>query len=384
MFLEKLKNGSRQGLCVIAMLSALIFMPSGCGGSIDEKNIESNKIGSVDVFSTDDSETELGEKDSTKETASVQPDTTEATKEPPTEAPTQPPTTTPPPTQSPTTTPPPTEPPTETPAATAAPTQPAPIKISTPAASGTATVSQNGYIVDYSNASQGYIMVKGSDSYSGTLAVQVFKDSTGGTLLSQYVAANTGGYTTFPLTAGSGKYVVRVMEQRTNGYSPQLTAEFNAALSSETAPYLYPTYLVNFSASSLAVNNASQVCAGCTTDEQKVLAVKKYVIDTLQYDKSKASDVRAGNLKFYTPNADSILAAGRGICYDYAALFAAMLRCQGIPVRLVKGYAYSTSEGTMVYHAWNEAYYNGAWHIVDCTFEDGGALSSSYNVETYN
>lgn len=382
MFSEKFKNGRWQGLCAIAILSALMFIPSGCGGSIDEKNIESNKIGSGDVFSTDDSETTLGEKDSTKETTTVQPETTEAPTEPPTEPPTttQSPTTTSPPT----TTQPPTEPPTEPPTTTAAPVQPAPIKISTPAASGTAVASQNGYIVDYSNASQGYIMVKGSDSYSGTLAVQVFKDSTGGTLLAQYVAANTGGYTTFPLTAGSGKYVVRVMEQREGGYSPKLTAEFNAALSSETAPYLYPTYLVNFSSSSLAVNNASQACAGCTTDEQKVLAVKKYIIDTLQYDMSKASDVRAGNLKFYTPNADSVLAAGKGICYDYATLFAAMLRCQGIPVRLVKGYAYSPSEGGMIYHAWNEAYYNGAWHTIDCTFEDGGALSSSYTVETYN
>lgn len=382
MFSEKFKNGRWQGLCAIAILSALMFIPSGCGGSIDEKNIESNKIGSGDVFSTDDSETTLGEKDSTKETTTVQPETTEPPTEPPTT--TQSPTTTSPPTQPPTTTQPPTEPPTEPPTTTAAPVQPAPIKISTPAASGTAVASQNGYIVDYSNASQGYIMVKGSDSYSGTLAIQVFKDNTDGTPLAQYVAVNAGGYTTFSLTAGSGKYVVRVMEQREGGYSPKLTAEFNAAISSETAPYIYPSYVVKFSSSSLVVNNASNVCAGCTTDEQKVLAVKKYIIDTLEYDKSKKEDVENGKLKFYVPNADSVLTAGKGICYDYASLFAAMLRCQGIPVRLVKGYAYSVSEGKMIYHAWNEAYYNGSWHFFDCTFEDGGTISSSYTVTSYD
>ncbi len=379
MFSEKLKNGRWLSICALAMLSALIFMFLGCKKNIDENSIESNKIGTGEVFSTDDGETTSKRRPDVQEP--TEPPTTTrppATTPEPTEPPTQPPTTT----QPPATTPEPTEPPTQPPTTvtqTNPPAPPAPIKISTPTAPGTATASKNGYIVDYSNASQGYIMVKGSDSYSGVIAVQIYKDSTGGTLLTQYVAANTGGYITFPLTGGSGKYSVRVMEQRTNGYSPQLTKDFDVSISSETSPYIYPTYLVNFSSSSLAVSAASQACAGCNTDEEKVLAVKNYVMAVLEYDYSKKADVEAGNLKFYTPNADSVLSAGKGICYDYSALFAAMLRCQGIPVRLVKGYA-----GNIGYHAWNEAYYNGGWHTIDCTCEDGGSMASSYTVTSYD
>lgn len=379
MFSEKLKNGRWLILGALTVLSALIFVISACKSNIDEDSIESNKIGNGDVFTTDDKETTSRERPSRQETTKTPPETTEppTTTEPSTEPPTttEPQTTTPAPTEPPA----PTQPPTEMPTTTEPPAPPAPIRISTPTASGTAADSENGYIVDYSNASEGYIMVKGSDSYSGVLAVQVFKDGTGGTLLTQYVAANTGGYTTFPLTAGSGKYAVRVMEQRTNGYSPQLTTDFSASISGETTPYIYPTYLINFSSSSLAVNTASQVCAGCATDEEKVLAVKRYVMNVLEYDYSKKADVEAGNLKFYTPNVDSVLSAGKGICYDYSALFAAMLRCQGIPVRLVKGYA-----GNIGYHAWNEAYYNGAWHTIDCTCEDGGSMASSYTVTSYD
>lgn len=53
----------------------------------------------------------------------------------------------------------------------------------------------------------------------------------------------------------------------------------------------------------------------------------------------------------YVPNPDSALAAGKGICYDYASLFAAMCRSQSIPARLVIGYA-----DPNIYHAWNEVY----------------------------
>ena len=72
---------------------------------------------------------------------------------------------------------------------------------------------------------------------------------------------------------------------------------------------------------------------------------------------------------------DSTLKSGKGICFDYAALMTGMLRSQGVPCKLVVGYA-----GT-AYHAWISVYtadtgwLNGiiefdgnVWTLVDPTF----------------
>jgi transglutaminase-like putative cysteine protease len=72
---------------------------------------------------------------------------------------------------------------------------------------------------------------------------------------------------------------------------------------------------------------------------------------------------------------DAILASGTGICLDYAAVMASMLRSQRIPTRLEVGYAQDA------YHAWISVYtadtgwLNGiiefdgnVWTLVDPTF----------------
>ena len=74
-----------------------------------------------------------------------------------------------------------------------------------------------------------------------------------------------------------------------------------------------------------------------------------------------------------------MLTRGKGICFDYAALMAAMLRSQSIPTRLVTGYA-----GT-AYHAWidvwsetegwihNVIFFDGNnWELMDPTFAAAG------------
>ncbi|MFC0215350.1 transglutaminase-like domain-containing protein [Paenibacillus chartarius] len=40
----------------------------------------------------------------------------------------------------------------------------------------------------------------------------------------------------------------------------------------------------------------------------------------------------------FVPNLDQVFDDSKGICYDYAATFAAMARSAGIPTRLVMGY----------------------------------------------
>ena len=87
----------------------------------------------------------------------------------------------------------------------------------------------------------------------------------------------------------------------------------------------------------------------------------------------------------YVPDPDRALSKGSGICYDYASLMAAMTRSQGIPTRLVIGYASKD-----IYHAWNEVWTDETgwitpelllsqkgYNIVDATFYAGSADKAS-------
>ena len=82
---------------------------------------------------------------------------------------------------------------------------------------------------------------------------------------------------------------------------------------------------------------------------------------------------------FLRTSQDQVLEKKSGICFDYAALMTGMLRSQGVPCKLVVGYA-----GT-VYHAWisvwtaehgwvdNVVYFNGSsWQRMDPTFASSG------------
>lgn len=104
-------------------------------------------------------------------------------------------------------------------------------------------------------------------------------------------------------------------------------------------------------------------------------AVYDFVIQNITYDKQLAATVQSG----YLPVLDSVLEKKTGICFDYAALMTGMLRSQGVPCKLVVGYA-----GT-AYHAWisvwsekdgwidGVVYFDGtSWQRMDPTFAANG------------
>jgi hypothetical protein len=258
-------------------------------------------------------------------------------------------------------------PPTASPAAAADKPMPA-VTAKMPAASGKQVFAQQGAEVDYSNASQGYIMAK----YSGTSKIKILIYFNGGSSYYQYNLAGDGIYVTLPLQSGSGSYRVRFMENVTgSSYAELCSTEFNAAVSGSGC-FVYPNQYVNYSLSSAAVAKAKSLCAKSASNAEKVAAIYQFIITTVKYDSAKASSVQSG----YLPNVDSTLATKKGICFDYAALMAAMCRSQGIPVKLVIG---NTSVG---YHAWNEVFL-GAWKRYDSTFAAAGQTAGTYTAEKY-
>lgn len=230
-----------------------------------------------------------------------------------------------------------------------------PLSTRTPEASGSVTYSNKGATIDASNANNGYVMVK----YSGgnqKIKVQITKNST-----YTYDINARDAYEVYPITEGSGTYMIKVFENVSGDqYAQLLSQSVSVSLSNEFGPFLYPNQYVNFNSGSAAVATAAQLTAGMD-QIQTVEAVYHYVTTHVTYDYAKAQSVKSG----YLPNVDSTLATGTGICFDYAALMTAMLRSRDIPTKLVIGY---TGD---LYHAWVSVYINGVGWVDDVIYFDG-------------
>jgi transglutaminase-like putative cysteine protease len=163
-----------------------------------------------------------------------------------------------------------------------------------------------------------------------------------------------------PLTYGNGNYKIALLE-KVSGKEYKFVDEksLQVKMASSTAPYLTSSQTVNWTDANLMKATVNALVNDEMSDEEIVEAVYNYVVNTYSYDYEKIN----GLTSLYTPNIDAFMQDGSGICYDYSALFAGMLRSQGIPTKLVKGYR----SGIDAYHAWNEVYIDGQWIVVDTT-----------------
>lgn len=245
-----------------------------------------------------------------------------------------------------------------------------------PEASGTAVEANQRAEIDYSNLKDGYVMAQFTGQTSTRLKVQVAGPTTTYTY-----DLPVQGWATFPLSDGNGDYSVTVFEN-TSGtkYATVLTASFPVALEDEFAPFLRPNQYVNYQGAENTIAQAAELTQGLSDPLEKVGKVYDYVVETLRYDKEKAASVKSG----YLPVLDEVLAEKKGICFDYAALMAGMLRSQGVPCKLVVGYAGSA------YHAWISVwteetgwvdgviFFDGTtWQRMDPTFASSGNSSES-------
>ena len=245
-----------------------------------------------------------------------------------------------------------------------------------PTASGKLTKKNAKAIVDYSNTADGYIMVKFTANTEKRLKVRV-KGPT--TTYTYDLTKNI--WETFPLTDGNGKYQFIVYENVTGTkYSTVLTVDHSVKLTDEFAPFLRPNQFVNYDEASQTVEKAKELTRNIKDPLKKVAAIYDFVVKNLNYDRQKAATVQSG----YIPVLDNVLSTKKGICFDYAALMTGMLRSQGIPCKMVFGYASTT------YHAWisvwteDTGWVDGAiffdgtsWQRMDPTFASTGRQSAA-------
>lgn len=214
-----------------------------------------------------------------------------------------------------------------------------------PLSPGVDIASNEKAVLDYSNASEGYISVCRKSSDKAMKLRIIFGEKT-------YDHDIGIGEEYFPLSCGSGTYKAQVYENTEgNSYAKVMEQDITVKIKPETSPFLYPNKYVSFDSGSNSVRKSAELCAGKTDVIEKLAAIFQWITDNVTYDKELAEKVQKGYITEYIPDPDSVLKKKTGICYDYASLFAAMARSQGIPTRLVKGYA-----SPDIYHAWNEVY----------------------------
>lgn len=217
-----------------------------------------------------------------------------------------------------------------------------PLQVLVPEAPGKEILGSSPLTLDISNITQGYLTAV-SDSQDQKMNVQLTDEN--GTVYSYFISP--GESAVIPFSSGSGNYQICCYQQIDGTqYAALFANTLEVSLENEFLPFLYPNQYVNFSPESEASKLALSMVSEDTSDVDALQAIYDYVTENLTYDYDLADTVESG----YLPDVDATLESKKGICFDYAALTAAMLRSRDIPCKLQIGYS-----GT-VKHAWVSVY----------------------------
>lgn len=209
---------------------------------------------------------------------------------------------------------------------------------------------------DLSRLEEGLVLLRYTGTGEDRLKAQITRGE--GTDYN-YDLPNDGTWTPLTLTEGEGEYSLRVLENVEGDlYRPVFQCTLALEPADPLSPFRQANQYVSFTADSPLSVLARDLTGELETEEEKAGAIFAYVTEHLSYDEEKAAEVEPG----YLPDPEAVLKEGKGICFDYAAVMAAMLRSQGVACRLAVGYAGE------VYHAWVETPQEEGWRLWDPTF----------------
>lgn len=246
-----------------------------------------------------------------------------------------------------------------------------PSPVSVPSLDGQNVAENESALIDLSYTSYGFVKAHLKAPIDNRIKMMIEHNGTP----YYYDLRNDGGTEIYPLQFGNGTYTISVMlGVGNNQYSYLLTATAEVGLVRSDIPFLVPSQRVNYTSGSNCAALARQLVSGKTNNYERISAVLSYVAQHISYNTALAANPPNG----YVPNPDAVLSSGKGICYDYAAVSAAMLRSLGYPTKLITGYVNNGA----TYHAWNEVYLSGqgwvkvmsvtlntsSWSRIDVTF----------------
>lgn len=175
------------------------------------------------------------------------------------------------------------------------------------------------------------------------------------------------------LTEGKGTYEITIMvniEGRKYSYGPSTKVE-NIA---DVNRFLVPVKDVD--SNDKSINDlAARLTRLSENDRDRAKNLYNWVTKNIKYDYDKYRRQLAGNYDDVY-GALNTIKTKKGVCYDFATLYAAMGRSLGMQVKVVRGNFKSGSR--LEYHAWNEVYLSeeDKWIKLDATF--GYALNKNY------
>ncbi|MEW6308645.1 MAG: transglutaminase-like domain-containing protein [Bacillota bacterium] len=108
---------------------------------------------------------------------------------------------------------------------------------------------------------------------------------------------------------------------------------------------------------------ATELTESSWSDFEKARAIHDWVARNVAYDTAELKEIKAGRHVLFG-TLDTYYRR-KGVCHDYANLFAALARAAGIKTRIISGTASGES------HAWNQAFVDGRWINVDVTWDAG-------------
>ncbi len=119
---------------------------------------------------------------------------------------------------------------------------------------------------------------------------------------------------------------------------------------------------------------SASIITGKTTDYDKVKAIHDWVCDNIYYDYMYLYGIHTStNLSAY-----DVMTNKTTVCEGYANLTTMLVRAAGIPCKKIIGYGQNGKSwpeniliNNTINHAWNEAYINGKWIIIDSTWDSG-------------
>lgn len=120
----------------------------------------------------------------------------------------------------------------------------------------------------------------------------------------------------------------------------------------------------------------ADITNGSMSQRQKVEAINKYIVDSVEYD--YAALAAKDNIVEVTKYKDAwntygALFGKKVVCAGYAMLFSTLAREAGLESVYVNGYVGDTS-----LHAWNMVKVDGEWVVVDTTWNDSSAEPNKY------
>lgn len=238
-----------------------------------------------------------------------------------------------------------------------------------PEVSGTDVQVDGKLIIDASHMDQGYVLCCVSAPTNHSLKIRVAYK---GAQLT-YDLENDGDYEVFPLQLGSGKYEFALFENvKGSKYSAEGKITLSAQLTDENAAFLVPNQYVDYVRTTNAVLKSDEIC----TQGDIYKTICDFMTNEFQYDFARAKMISSGKMQVL-PDIPTCFDARAGVCQDLSAIMCCMLRVQGIPAKLMIGYA------DKYYHAWTVAVVDGQEVFFDPTQAIGCINAKKYKVERY-